>query len=67
MFYKGVDNMISTLCDIHNIMEAEAFALVFIEEKRVLLLKEKLLTKIKKVKHAFAMLKLIAYNNYCKS
>ncbi len=48
--------MVSTLCDIHNISKVETFALVLIEKgRRVLLLKEKILVKIKKIKHVFAM------------
>ena len=47
--------MVSTLCDIHDMTKFEVFALVFIEKGRVLLLKEKILVKIKKIKHVFAM------------
>ncbi len=44
IFYRGVDNMVSTLCDIHNISKTEVFTFVLINhKKRLLLLRERVL------------------------
>ena len=44
VFYKGVDNMISTLCDIHGVSKPEVFTFVLLNRrKKLLLLRERIL------------------------
>ncbi len=60
IFYRGVDNMVSTLCDIHNISKTEVFTFVITDKKHTLfLLLENLLilNAGKKNAHGFSAFK----------
>ena len=44
IFYRGVDNMVSTLCDIHNLSKVELFTLIFLKaNKNPFIMRERLL------------------------